>query len=68
VEHWLKELAASSSDRWEPRQLLTYTTVFSWIFFLNLFLDGVVTVIVLTVMDLKTPPGTVREKIKKMDW
>jgi len=39
-----------------------------WIFFLNLPLCGIAIGLVLLFMDLKTPEGTVREKVKRIDF
>ncbi|KAM0749144.1 iron permease [Meredithblackwellia eburnea MCA 4105] len=39
-----------------------------WLFYLNLPLSGLIIAVVFMFMDLKTPQGTIQEKIKKMDW
>ncbi|KAF9255011.1 Mfs1.2 [Marasmius fiardii PR-910] len=39
-----------------------------WIFYLNLPICGVAIAAVGVFLDLPTPPGTVRSKLRKMDW
>ncbi|KAG6909191.1 hypothetical protein DXG01_001705 [Tephrocybe rancida] len=39
-----------------------------WIFNLNLPIAGLTVVLVLLLLKLPTPPGTMREKLAKMDW
>ncbi|KAL0575078.1 hypothetical protein V5O48_006881 [Marasmius crinis-equi] len=39
-----------------------------WIFYMNLPLAGFASFVTLLVMDLPTPPGTLAEKLKKLDW
>ncbi|KIM79120.1 hypothetical protein PILCRDRAFT_823692 [Piloderma croceum F 1598] len=41
---------------------------YRWLFYMNLPLTAIVIVIVALFMNLKTPPGTVREKLGRMDW
>ena len=44
------------------------TKNYRWLFYLNLPLTGGVIAIVAFFMNLKTPPGTMKEKLSKMDW
>ncbi|GBE77394.1 Efflux pump FUS6 [Sparassis crispa] len=39
-----------------------------WLFYLNLFVTGLAGVLVLTFLKLKTPSGTIGQKLSKMDW
>jgi len=39
-----------------------------WLFYINLPLTGVAFVFVLIFLRVKTPPGTVSEKLRKIDW
>ncbi|KAL0572510.1 hypothetical protein V5O48_009452 [Marasmius crinis-equi] len=39
-----------------------------WLFYLNLPICGVAIVAVVLVLRLPTPPGTLQEKLRKMDW
>ncbi|KAF8443975.1 major facilitator superfamily domain-containing protein [Boletus edulis BED1] len=39
-----------------------------WLFYLNLPISLVASVLVVLLLDLPTPPGTYREKIMRMDW
>lgn len=41
---------------------------YRWLFYMNIPLIAAVLVIVGLFMDLKTPPGTMREKLRQMDW
>ncbi|KAJ7183522.1 major facilitator superfamily domain-containing protein [Mycena filopes] len=39
-----------------------------WLFYLNIFTSGAAAVLVVLFLRLKTPPGTIREKLGRMDW
>ncbi|CAK5276094.1 unnamed protein product [Mycena citricolor] len=39
-----------------------------WLFFLNLPLSGLAFILVMIFLRVKTPPGTVKEKLAKVDW
>ncbi|CAK5275820.1 unnamed protein product [Mycena citricolor] len=39
-----------------------------WLFFLNLPLTGLAFLLVTIYLNVKTPPGTVKEKLAKVDW
>ncbi|KAJ7680653.1 Mfs1.2 [Mycena polygramma] len=39
-----------------------------WIFYLNLPVCGVAFILTLLFLSLPTPPGTLREKLRRMDW
>ncbi|KAF8961745.1 major facilitator superfamily domain-containing protein [Flammula alnicola] len=39
-----------------------------WVFYLNLPISGLTVVLVLVLLKLPTPPGTMKEKLAKMDW
>ncbi|KAJ7131555.1 major facilitator superfamily domain-containing protein [Mycena crocata] len=39
-----------------------------WLFYLNIFTSALAAILVLLFLKLKTPPGTVREKLGRMDW
>ncbi|CAK5262653.1 unnamed protein product [Mycena citricolor] len=39
-----------------------------WLFFLNLPLSGLAFILVMIFLRVKTPPGTVKEKLTKVDW
>lgn len=39
-----------------------------WLFYLNLPIAGVAAALVAAFLRLKTPPGTLREKLARMDW
>jgi len=41
---------------------------YRWLFYMNLPLTAGVAAIVGLFMNLKTPPGTMREKLGRMDW
>jgi hypothetical protein len=41
---------------------------YHWLFYLNLPLTGIVFAVVALFMNLKTPAGTMREKLGRMDW
>ena len=41
---------------------------YRWLFYMNLPLTAIVIAIVALFMNLKTPPGTIREKLRRMDW
>lgn len=47
---------------------LTLHGQWRWLFYLNLPVCGVAFVLVLVLLDLPTPPGSFREKLKRMDW
>jgi MFS family permease len=39
-----------------------------WLFYLNLFTSGGSAILVFLLLNLKTPEGTIREKLARMDW
>jgi hypothetical protein len=39
-----------------------------WLFYLNLFTSGGSSILVFSLLRLKTPEGTIREKLARMDW
>ncbi|KAK0501035.1 iron permease [Armillaria luteobubalina] len=39
-----------------------------WLFYLNLPLTGMAFILVLFFLNVRTPPGTVKEKLNKVDW
>ncbi|KAI0685396.1 Mfs1.2 [Cytidiella melzeri] len=39
-----------------------------WFFYLNLPITGLAVIIVVFALKLKTPPGTLKEKLSRMDW
>ncbi|KZP08866.1 iron permease [Athelia psychrophila] len=39
-----------------------------WLFYLNLFTTAVAAAFMLILLRLKNPPGTIREKLARMDW
>jgi len=41
---------------------------YRWLFYMNLPLTAIVLAIVGLFMNLKTPPGTMKEKLRRMDW
>jgi len=43
-------------------------TNYRWLFYMNLPLTAIVIAIVGLFMNLKTPPGTIRDKLQRMDW
>ncbi|KAK0185168.1 MFS general substrate transporter [Armillaria mellea] len=43
-------------------------TAWRWLFYLNLPLTGMAFVLVLFFLNVRTPPGTVKEKLNKVDW
>ncbi|KAJ3483963.1 hypothetical protein NLI96_g5968 [Meripilus lineatus] len=47
---------------------LTKEGQWRWLFYLNLPISGVAFGLVLIFLTLKTPPGTFREKLMRMDW
>jgi hypothetical protein len=44
------------------------TKNYRWLFYMNLPLTACVSAIVALFMNLKTPPGTMKEKLARMDW
>ncbi|KAK0224745.1 major facilitator superfamily domain-containing protein [Armillaria nabsnona] len=43
-------------------------TAWRWLFYLNLPLTGMAFILVLFFLNVRTPPGTVKEKLNKVDW
>ena len=41
---------------------------YRWLFYMNLPISAVVMAIVGLFMNLKTPPGTMKQKLWRMDW
>jgi len=41
---------------------------YRWLFYMNLPISAVIMAIVGLFMNLKTPPGTMKEKLRRMDW
>jgi len=41
---------------------------YRWLFYMNIPLTAIVIAIVALFMNLKTPPGTIKEKLGRMDW
>ncbi|PFH49132.1 hypothetical protein AMATHDRAFT_148324 [Amanita thiersii Skay4041] len=39
-----------------------------WLFYLNIFTSGLAAVLVIYFLRLKTPEGTIRERLKRIDW
>lgn len=39
-----------------------------WLFYMNLPICGVAFALVLLLLKLPTPPGNLRDKLKRMDW
>jgi hypothetical protein len=41
---------------------------YRWLFYMNLPLTAIFIAIVVLLMNLKTPPGSMRKKLGRMDW
>jgi MFS family permease len=43
-------------------------TNYRWLFYINIPLTAIIIAIVALFMNLKVPPGTMEEKLGRMDW
>ncbi|KAK0421857.1 iron permease [Armillaria borealis] len=72
VEILISDLVAlSESGTYQGMIGLTWSFAsgaWRWLFYLNLPLTGMAFILVLFFLNVRTPPGTVKEKLNKVDW